>query len=259
MTATTQEDNAEIEWHQYCAAKGQAQREYEALYSKETSRNSLLMILSVVGLPAILIAIGLPALLSILGAPAAYFICMVSEKKSAELRDAEINSQNFESFEQWKNITGLAQARHKSKYANSYTATQSAPLLNFGPEICANTKKDKRIPSTFIAEKIDVSKATLKLSTTVRLLKAACKSIEAGKALRPHENLKLIIAEISKLQRRKYLDFPRLTELKLQIDNIKVRFDPFGDQYVWDQLRLGSEIMQEIIDLNFEDFERSSS
>ena len=89
----------------------------------------------------------------------------------------------------------------------------------------------------------------------VHILKAACKSIEAGKALRPQENLKLIIADITKLQRRKYLDIPQLIELKLQLENIRVRIDPFGEKYVWDQLGLGCEIMQEIIDLNFEEFE----
>jgi hypothetical protein len=163
------------------------------------------------------------------------------------------NASNEGSFEQQK-IENSA-VTTTQKYADSYPVTQSAPRLNSDTEVRINTTRDKPISRTLLTEKIEGSRASLKISSMVHILKAACKSIEAGKALRPQENLKLIIADITKLQRRKYLDIPQLIELKLQLENIRVRFDPFGEKYVWDQLGLGCEIMQEIIDLNFEEFE----
>ena len=252
MVATPREDDAKDEWQQYCLAKDQARHEYEVLYSKEGSRNVFFLILAVIGLPAILLAIGLPTLLCILGAPAAFFMYIVSEKTSAELRDTERMSQNFMSFEQWKIKNSSVKTKNKNDYVNSYAVTQAAPSLNSDAEISINTKKDKRISSTLLAVKIDNSRAALKLSYAVRLLKTVCKSIEPGKALRPQENLKLLITSISKVQRRKYLDLPQLVELRLQVENIRDRFDPFTEKYVWDQLSLSGEIIQEVIDLNFE-------
>jgi hypothetical protein len=260
MTDTTQHDQAEAEtnWRRYCAAKDQAQREYEALYSKEASRNFLLMISTVIGLPAILIALGLPALLSILGAPVAFFIYMASEKRSSELRDVELASKNFLSFEQWEKKNKPKKSEEKYRHPDSGIAVEPTIPRKFDTKVSNNTEKNKEVFTPIKIIKIDTSRVSLKISTALGFLKSACKAIETEKALRPQENIKLIIADIGKIKRRKYLDLPQLIELKLQLDNIKDRFDPFSDEFVWEQLRLGSEEIQEIIDSNPEESDQSS-
>lgn len=90
-----------------------------------------------------------------------------------------------------------------------------------------------------------------KLNLANTLLSEVYKNIEDGRPLRPREALRLLIVDISKIKVLAKLDSNKINELISAIYSMKLLFDPFSEQKIWDRLWLAEDLISEISDSNF--------